>query len=292
MSASSLLIESARRIANEFWPLGWRQNAAVPGVSRASRPGETKVAASGGVLLAGLLVAAGGCRANVSVRVLSDESPARRSAASFVHCIEAGTSLCISGANISGGWDAFYLLAWLADGSPVSVMDALPSELAAHQDPREVQRRLVQEVERYANAVRGAECDATDAQQLTPLIDEAAALANERLGKLGMLEGNLAAVIDGLAREAHEGLDGGELVRMECSADPYRVYVASRRFDDGVQRVVGMSTMLPPALGGDVPPRDVVDERLHSSALSLDTATAPVVDGSISPWLPFEVELF
>ena len=244
------------------------------------------------MLLAGLMATAAGCKAKVETKVLPDESPARRSAASFVHCIEAGTSGCVSAENVSGAWDAFYLLQWLADGSPVSVMYALPQELAAHQDPREVQRRLVAEVERYSNSVRGAECDPADAMQMTGLVDKAAQGAATRLRNLGMLEGNLAAVIDGLAKEAHDGLDGGELVRLDCQYDPYRLYVATRRFDDGVQRVVGMSTMLPAFLGGDVPGRDVVDERLKSSALGLDTAPPPLVDGGMNAWLPFEVELF
>lgn len=237
-------------------------------------------------------MALAGCKANVEVRVLSDESPARRSAASFVHCVEAGTAMCVDAENISGGWDAFYLLTWLADGSPVSVMYALPGELAAHQDPREVERRLVAEVERYSNAVRGAECDAVDAQQFSGLIDKAAAKATARMTALGMMEGNLRPVIVALAKEAHEGLDGGELVRMDCEFDPYRIYLASQSQADGVQRVVGMSTMMPTAFGGDVPARDVVNERLHSRALGLDSQDPPVVDGSISPWLPFDVELF
>ena len=38
--------------------------------------------------------------------------------------------------------------------------------------------------------------------------------------------------------------------------------------------------------------RDVVDERLHSRSLGLDTAPPPLVEGGMDPWLPFEVELF
>ncbi len=244
------------------------------------------------MLLAGLLGTVAGCKAKVEFKTLSDESPSRRTAASFVHCIEAGTATCVNPENISGGWDALYLLQWMADGSPVSVMYALPQELAAHQDPLQVEQRLVSQVERYSNAVRGAECDPADALQLTPLIDQAAQLAAERLARLGMLEGNLRAIIDGLAQEAHEGLDGGELVRLDCGFDPYRLYIATRRFDDGVHRVLGMSTMFPASLGGDVPGREVVDERLHSRSLGLDTAAAPLVEGGMNAWLPFEVELF
>ncbi len=244
------------------------------------------------VVLAGLMGTFAGCKANVEMKTLSDESPSRRTAASFVHCIEAGTATCVSTENVSGGWDALYLLQWMADGSPVSVMYALPAELAAHEDPRAVEGRLVSEVERYSNAVRGAECDPADAMQMAPLIDKAAQLAADRLRRLGMLEGDLKAVLAGLAKEAHDGLDGGELVRLDCNFDPYRLYVATREFDDGVYRVLGMSTMFPAQLGGDVPGREVVDERLRSRSLGLDTAAPPIVEGGIDAWLPFEVELF
>lgn len=244
------------------------------------------------MLLAAFVGTVAGCKAKVEIKTLSDESPSRRTAASFVHCIEAGTGACVTQENVSGGWDALYLLQWMADGSPVSVMYALPQELEAHEDARLVEQRLVSEVERYANAVRGAECDPADALQMTPLIDKAAQLAAERLGRLGMLEGNLRVIIDGLAQEAHEGLDGGELVRLDCRYDPYRLYIATRRFDDGVHRVLGMSSMFPASLGGDVPGREVVDERLHSRSLGLDTGTPPIVEGGMNAWLPFEVELF
>jgi len=244
------------------------------------------------MLMMGLVVCVAGCRARVEMKTIGDEPPSHRSAASFVHCIEAGTASCVTAENISGGWDAFYLLQWMADGSPVSVMYALPGELAAHEDPRMVQQRLVSEVERYSNAVRGAECDPVDAAQMGPLIDDAAKLASDRLAKIGMLEGNLELIIRGLAEEAHEGLDGGQLVHMHCNYDPYRLYIATRQFDDGVQRVLGMSTMLPTSLGGDVPSREVVDERLHSRSLGLDTARAPLVEGGMDAWLPFPVELF
>ncbi len=171
-------------------------------------------------------------------------------------------------------------------------MYALPQELAAHEDPRAVQGRLVSEVERYSNAVRGAECDPVDAMRMAPLIDKSAQLAADRLTRLGMLEGDLEKVLEGLVEEAHEGLDGGELVRLDCNFDPYRLYIATREFDDGVYRVLGMSTMFPVKLGGDVPARDVVDERLHSRSLGLDRGAPPLVEGGMNAWLPFEVELF
>lgn len=190
-----------------------------------------------------------------------------------------------------GGWDAFYLLAWLSDGSPVSILEALPAELARHQDHRQVQSRLVAEVERYAVAIRGAECDAVSMQPIEPLIDKAAQAAAGRLRELGLWQRDMMRVLDGLVREAHEDLVGGSLVRLDCRHDPHRLYVASTK-RQGVHRVVGVTTVLPQNLGGDVPSREDVDDRLHSRSLGLDRASAPIVDGSIHPWLPFRVEVF
>lgn len=241
-----------------------------------------------GVLTLGL---AGGCRAKVEIQVLPDEAPARRTAASFVHCVEMGTSQCVTSEQTAGGWDAFYLLAWLSDGSPVSILDALPAELARHQDPKYVQARLVDEVERYASTIRGAECSPSSMQEIGPLIDKAAAVASNRLAELGLWQGNLAKVVQGLAEEAHEDLDGGQLVKMDCSYDPHRLYVASTRVE-GVNRVVGMTTFMPQHLGGDIPDRDFVSERLQSRALGLSLASAPITEGTISPWMPFPVEIF
>ncbi len=238
-----------------------------------------------------LVVGIAGCKPKGEVHKLPDEAPAWRAAAGFVHCVESGRSLCVTSEQIIGGWDALYILAWLADGSPVSILDGLPTQLRAHREPRLVQKRFVDEIERYGQAIRGAECDAVSSQPFAPLIDRTAKRAATRLDALGLWQGGLDRVVVGLAEEAHDDLDGGELVRLDCRHDPFRLYVASQFFD-GRQKIVGMTTLWPEALGGDVPSRDEVDERLHSPSLGLDTATAPVIEGQIDPWLPFPVEEF
>jgi hypothetical protein len=237
----------------------------------------------------GLLAATGACKKDPPVVTLPQASAPERSAQSFVHCVEASTSLCVEAADQLWGWDAFYLLTWLAGGSPVAILEALPAELADHADPRRVQRRFVDEVERYAATMRGAECTATRAQPIDPLIDQAAAAANERLRKLGLWQGGMQAITEGLVEEAHEGLGGGSLVRFDCERDPFRLYVATRE-RDGRYAVVGMTTLLPPLVGGDPPGREVVAARLESRALGLDSASAPVVEGVVDPWLAFPVE--
>jgi hypothetical protein len=238
-----------------------------------------------------LLAGMAACRPKGDVHMLPNEAPTWRAAASFVHCVEAGTSQCVTADQMLGGWDAFYILVWLSDGSPVSILEGLSIQLRNHQDARLVQARFVDEVERYAQSIRGAECDAVGSMPLQPLIDRTAKRATTRLDSLGMLQGGLDGVVKGLAEEAHDDLDGGELVRLDCRYEPYRLYVASRSFE-GRQVVIGMTTLWPPPLGGDVPSREQVDDRLHSRSLGLDSASAPIAEGQIDPWLPFAVEEF
>ena len=89
--------------------------------------------------------------------------------------------------------------------------------------------------------------------------------------------------------EAHEHLDGGHLVRLDCRYDPYRVYIATA--DTGGRiAVVGMTTVLAPQFGGDSPSRRDVDVRLSSGSLGLSGKSLPLVEGAVNEWLPFAVE--
>jgi hypothetical protein len=236
-----------------------------------------------------LLASAAACKKDPPVVKLPSAPAPERSAQSFVHCVEASTSQCVEAADQLAGWDAFYLLVWLAGGSPAAILEALPTELANHADPRRVQRRFVDEVERYAVMIRGAACTSVSSQPIDPLIDRVATVATERLRKLGLWQGGMQAVADGLAQEAHEELGGGSLVRLDCERDPFRLYVATRE-RDGRFSVVGMTTLLPEIIGGDPPGRQVVAERLQSRALGLSDASAPIVEGIVDPWLAFPVE--
>jgi hypothetical protein len=240
--------------------------------------------------LAGAALSAG-CRPNVQVAVLPDGPPAERAAVSFVHCVESSTSSCIQTGTFSVGWDAFAMLAWLVDGSPVAIVESLPAELAVHQDDRLVQQRFVSEVERYAVSIRGAQCQAVETHELRPLIDRAGQLAAARIEELGLWQRNVDRVIGMLVDEAHRELDTGSLVRMDCDFDPFHLFVAMRE-SDGQYAAVGLTTILPPTLGGATPGRKMVETRLRSRALGLDTAQAPIVTGDVNPWLPFPVEVF
>lgn len=236
-----------------------------------------------------LLAGAAACKKDPPVVKLPLAPAQERSAQSFVHCVESSTSQCVEAADQLAGWDAFYILVWLAGGSPAAILEALPTELSDHADPRRVQRRFVDEVERYAATIRGAACESVGSQPLDPLIDQVAVVAGERLRKLGLWQGGMQAVSEGLVEEAHEGLGGGFLVRIDCERDPFRLYVATRE-RDGRYAVVGMTTLLPEIIGGDPPGREVVSERLRSPALGLSDASAPIVEGIVDPWLAFPVE--
>jgi hypothetical protein len=232
----------------------------------------------------------GGCTGGrVIASALPDEEPSRRTAESFVHCVEVGTSGCVAAGENHGGWDALHMLLWLASGSPVGILEVLPEQLTAHGDPLRVQGAFVGEVERYAAALRGAECESTMSQPADPLIDRAASAAIARLERLGMARTGLGRVIDELRAEAHASLDGGHLVRLDCTRDPYRVYVATADYD-GRLVVVGMTTVLAPEFGGDSPSRRDVDVRLSSASLGLGGQSIPIVEGAVDEWLAFPVE--
>lgn len=253
----------------------------------APRPSSARWLALAALGLCATLGAA--CKKDPPVVKLPNAPAPERAAQSFVHCMEARASQCVEAADQLLGWDAFYLLTWLGGGSPVAILEALPSELADHADPRRVQRRFVEEVERYSSTVRGAACTATQSQPIDPLIDQAGAVADERLRRLGLWQGNMQAITAALVEEAHEGLGGGSLVRLDCERDPFRLYVATRE-RDGQYAVIGMTTLLPSFMGGDPPGRELVAERLQSRALGLSTASAPIAEGVVDPWLAFPVE--
>lgn len=234
---------------------------------------------------------AAGCKKDPPKVQLPNAPAPDRAAQSFIYCVEARAGQCVEPADQVAGWDSFYLLTWLAGGSPVAILEALPRELSDHADPRRVQRRFVGEVERYAATIRGAECQANGSRPIEPLIDEVAGVAAERLRKLGLWKGDMQAIARGLVEEAHDELNGGFLVRLDCKRDPYRIYVATQE-RDGRHAVLGLTTMVPQVIEPEPPGREQVSERLRSRSLGLNNASAPVDEGTISPWLRFPVEEF
>jgi len=241
-------------------------------------------------LALGLLLAPA-CKKDPIVVKLPNEPAPQRAAQSFVHCVEARAGQCVEPADQLAGWDAFYLLAWLGGGSPVAILEALPRELGDHQDPRRVQRRLVEEVERYAASIRGAECFAVSSQPIDPLVDQVASVVGQRLQRLGLWQGDMQAITKGLVEEAHDELGGGFLVRLDCERDPFRLYAATRE-REGRHAVIGLTTLLPTFIDSEPPGRELVAERLRSRSLGLANVAPPIVEGAVDPWLSFPVEEF
>jgi len=253
---------------------------------RVRRPSSPALAAA----LVATLACVGACnRGRVVDSSLPRTSPAARTADSFVHCIETGTTVCVAAGQLGGGWDALHILLWLADGSPVAILEALPRELAAHTDPLRVQAKLVAEVDRYGAALRGAECQSVATRPLPGLVDQAADLATKRLQRLGLWRKELETVVRGLQQEAHDDLDEGHLVRIDCSYDPYRVYLVTRPHEGRIH-VVGMTTVLAPAFGGDVLDRRSVQARLSGPSLGLGGTQANIQEDTIDTWLRFPLE--
>jgi hypothetical protein len=223
---------------------------------------------------------------------VSSQPPAVRIATSFVHCVEAGKAQCVHAQQSSTSWNALFLLSWLGSGSPVAILEKLPAELASRGDHRLIEARFVDEVERYATTLRGAECGAEHVEPFEPLVAEAARVATDRLESLGMMRGGMPSVIHRLSEEALTGLRDGHLVHMRCTHDPHHVYLAVRGPDQGRPAVVGMTTLWPAHLGGARLAAEQVGERLRSQGLGLSTVVVPVDDDAVDRWLPFRVEEF
>jgi len=230
-----------------------------------------------------------GCAPKVDIARLPDQTPTFRAANSFIHCVEGANSLCVKSGRALVGWDALFLLVWLSDGSPVSIVGALQPQLNAHSNPRVVERRFVEEIERYAAVLRGAECDAVAERPLGGLIDEVSRDAVARLQRLGLWQRGMVEAVTLLTAEAHRDLEDGALVRLDCKSDPYRVHVAAIE-SDGFYEIIGMTTLLPEKLGDLRPSSEVVQDRLQSRSLGLAGAAGMIAENTIDPWLTFPVE--
>ena len=109
---------------------------------------------------------------------------------------------------------------------------------------------------------------------------------------MGLWRGDLEGVVNGLAKEAVEGLKDGYLVGMECVSDPYKVYVATAATDERFV-VVGVMYDLPEFMGGQSPARDASTGRLRSITVGRNNgALRNVREGIVDDYLPFVVEEF
>ncbi len=215
---------------------------------------------------------------------------AQRAAQAFVHCVEGGNTACVRTGLPHGAFDAFFLLGWLATGTPVAILEGFSRELVTHSDARAVQGKFVREVERLAGALRGAECAPVGAQPMGPMAGQLAKAADGRLRAIGMGSDDMLRVVEGLSAEAREGLAEAFLVRFACKREPYQLYLAM--VPEGVRySAVGLMAFLPRFLGGDEADFDVA-EAARSKTLGVTGSSAPVPDGTVDRYLPIPIEEF
>lgn len=210
----------------------------------------------------------------------------RRAAIAFVRCVEQTGSMCVEGSEQLGAWDAFSVMGWLAAGSPLSILKNVRRELGHHSDGKAVLRRFVATTEAMREPLRGAECDAERVIPLDELIAQLAPATKTRLENIGIWNGDLEAVVDGLQSESSR-LNGGYLVEMKCLSAPYSFYIATA-VDGERHMAVGILSGLPEFLGGSTPSRQVVERSLKST--TLEVGTQGVTEGIAHPFLNFPVE--
>lgn len=232
-----------------------------------------------------------GCEEEETARPVAEGEPATRAAQSFVHCVEAGGGDCVETVPKLGAWDAFSMLGWLASGSPLALLQALPRELAHHQDARSVQRRFVDQIDRQREALRGSECRSERVDKLDAMVPKLVSASQSRLTAMGLWSGDLENVVSGLASEAAGGLKGGYLVSMRCQGAPYELYLATVT-EEQRQVVVGVLTVLPEFLGGTAPSRDSTSGKLRSISLGTGGKMAVVSEGIVDTWIGIPVEDF
>ncbi|MCA9699311.1 MAG: hypothetical protein KC431_17430 [Myxococcales bacterium] len=257
--------------------------------SFASRHRPTVTALLGASLMLGL----GACDTKTTTTsTVGPAEPARRAAQSFVHCVESEGGGCVKRDPKQGSWDAFALLHWLGSGSPTAILQSLPRELEHHKDPLSIEDRLVVQVARFREPLRGAECRPESATPMSELLPKLVARAEARLQSLGLWRNDLSMVVDGLAKEANDGLSEGWLVHMTCYSDPYEIWVATA-VEEERQVVVGMLTTLPSWLGGDTPSEELVEGRLRSRTPSSSRTLGVIREGTIDTyWVPIAIEEF
>ncbi len=259
--------------------------------SRSAKSARLRHPSLGAALVVGSLLV--GCKTTTTEAVtVGPEEPARRAALSFVRCVEQEGGSCVQPDDKQGAWDAFALLQWLGSGSPTSILQALRRELDHHKDPYAIQDRFVALTARYREPLRGAECVPDAAAPVDQLLPKLTSRVEARLQGLGLWRDDLAAVVEGLSREAQRGLGDGWVVHLTCEGDPFEIWVATAQ-DDERQIVVGLMTSVPTWLGGSEPDEDQIEGRMRSRTLGASTSLGVVREGTVdSTWLPIPIEEF
>lgn len=170
---------------------------------------------------------------------------AKRVGSSFFRCIENSGASCVENQPEMMAWDAVALLAWMYEASPVSILGALNGQLAEHAQLGEVQKRFVRIAQKARLPSQGAGCRSVQAHAIEVLLGRLVPAVEKRLTNLGMYDGSMQRAVQGLAREAKEGMGVGHLVEMSCSADAsLRWYAAVAKTSSKLQ-VVGLAVAIP-----------------------------------------------
>lgn len=170
---------------------------------------------------------------------------AKRVGNSFFRCIENSGASCVENQPEMIAWDAVALLAWMYEASPVSVLGALNGQLAEHAQIAEVQKRFVRTAQKARLPSQGAGCRSVDAHAVEVLLARLVPAVEERFTHLGMYDASMKRAVQGLAKEAEQGMGVGHLVEMSCSADAsLRWYAAVTKTNSKFQ-VVGLTVNMP-----------------------------------------------
>lgn len=212
---------------------------------------------------------------------------ATRVSASFVRCVELSGADCVHNPPQMQAWDAVTLLGWIYEASPVSVLGALNTELAAHAELDAVQKRFVKATQTVRGPLQGAGCKGGRVYPVKEVLGRLVPAVQGRLRELGILDGSMQEVIQALANEGAQGIGDGHIVQMQCSHDAsLRLYTFVAKVD-GKLTVVGMNTELSPLILGHEEP-SVPDNALNRRPKLF--AQGP--ESYVHPWVDLDWELY
>lgn len=168
------------------------------------------------------------------------------SADSFIQCIERSGAECRPTVAPYRAWAAVRLLGYLRDGSPVSVLDRLPSSVKSVTDDEPARRALISEIASAEPTVHVANCQAQgirrlDDQGIGPLVEGAL----RRARSLGLLASHFGRELDALPTIAAP-MAASRVVEVFCGRTQRRFYLVLGLVEGGFQ-VVSLQD-LPPDL--------------------------------------------
>ena len=232
-----------------------------------------------------------GCKAGTEAVAPVDATKAvTRSAQSFVHCIEQTGPQCVGQGELMRGFGSLSTLAWLEDGSPLTLLSLGDSVLAARHDTDRSQGQFVSQINGVYSAVRGADCTVQHTESLENAVGTLKVTAVNRLEGLQMWPSQRAEVVDMLAKESLEALPNGYIAAIECSAEPWRFYLVTAEHG-GKQAVVGMMRVVPKSIESMMGQAPLALEQDNAQARA-PRGYALQDDSMLHPWIKVPAEEF